>query len=49
MRMVKQYMDRSRSKLLLEFEEWYRVCYIGGEVLEEEESETKVFVLTLIN
>ena len=42
MRVLKQYMDRSRSKLLLEFEEWYKICYVGGEALEEEDSESKV-------
>ena len=27
-------MDKARAKLLAEFEEWYRVCYIGGEPLD---------------
>ena len=44
MKTVKQYMDKSRSKLLAEFKEWYRVCYVGGEVeVEEEEKEEEVF------
>ena len=39
-KIVKQYMDRSRSKLLSEFAEWFKVCYVGGEssVGEEEPS-----------
>lgn len=40
---LNQFVDKSRSKLLAEFEEWYRVCYIGGEPMDsaivEEESE----------
>ena len=31
---LSQYVDKARSKLLVEFEEWYRVCYIGGEPIE---------------
>jgi hypothetical protein len=31
---LNQYVDKARSKLLAEFEEWYRVCYIGGEPLD---------------
>ena len=42
---LNQYVDKARYKLLAEFEEWYRVCYIGGEpvdttLCEEVELET---------
>lgn len=31
---LEQFVDKSRLKLLQEFEEWYRLCYIGGEPLD---------------
>lgn len=31
---LNHYVDKARAKLLAEFEEWYRVCYIGGEPLD---------------
>ena len=31
---LNQYVEKARCKLLAEFDEWYRVCYIGGEPIE---------------
>lgn len=31
---LNQYVDKARSKLLAEFDEWYRICYIGGEPID---------------
>lgn len=34
MKTLNQFVDKARAKLLAEFDEWYRVCYIGGEPID---------------
>lgn len=31
---LNQFVDKARGKLLAEFDEWYRICYIGGEPID---------------
>ena len=34
---INHYVEKSRSTLLLAFEEWYRISYIGGECGDEKD------------
>ncbi len=31
---LSQFVDKARAKLLAEFDDWYRVCYVGGEPID---------------
>ena len=38
---LNQYVEKSRSKLLTEFNEWYRICYIGAETMDDTEEDVE--------